>query len=119
MEVAAEAMATAAPEPIFYPSDGPSEVEQLQTTLSSLQTKLNRLTELGLANTRAGFVQEFVPLDLSVADTNSYQQDLTTAPEAEGQWRNLVAEIAAIRSGKGVDRIEGDQETRATLYFRH
>lgn len=104
---------------VYYPSDGPSDVEQLQTTSSSLQTKLNRLTELGLANNRSAFVQEFVPLDLSEADKAAYLQDLTTAPEAEGQWRNLIAEIAAIRSGKGVDRIEGDQQSRAVFYFRH
>lgn len=105
--------------PMYYPSDGPSEVELLQTTSLSLQAKLNQLTELGLANNRAGFVQQFVPLDLSQEDTNGYLQDLTIAPEAEGQWRNLVAEIAAIRSGKGVDRIEGDQLTRASFFFSH
>ena len=105
--------------PIYYPSDGPSDVELLQTTSVSLQNKLNQLTELGLANNRAAFVQQFVPLDLSPSDTNGYLQDLTTAPEAEGQWRNLVSEIAAIRSGKGVDRIEGDQVTRASFFFSH
>jgi hypothetical protein len=105
---------------IYYPSDGPSDVALLQTTSTSLQTKLNLLTELGLvANDRAGFVQNFVPLDLSAADAQAYLQDLTTAPEAEGQWRNLIAEIAAIRSGKGVDRIEGDQVTRARFFFSH
>jgi hypothetical protein len=112
--------ATEAPAAVYYyPSDGPSDVEQLQTTSTSLQAKLNQLTELGLANNRAEFVQHFVPLDLSEADQAAYLQDLTTAPEAEGQWRNLVAEIAAIRSGKGVDRIEGDQQTRAIFHFRH
>ena len=105
--------------PSYYPSDGPSDVELLQTTSTSLQTKLNQLTELGLANRRAEFVQQFVPLDLTSADTNAYLQDLTVAPEAEGQWRNLVAEIAAIRSGKGVDRIEGDQINQAVFFFSH
>lgn len=104
---------------VYYPSDGPSDVELLQTTSQSLQAKLNQLTELGLANDRAGFVRNFVPLDLSPQDTAGYLQELITAPEAEGQWRNLVAEIAAIRSGKGVDRIDGDQETRATFFFSH
>lgn len=110
---------TSTTEPLYYPSDGPSDVELLQTVSTSLQMKLNQLTELGLANERAAFVQQFVPLDLSPSDTAAYIEDLTTAPEAEGQWRNLVAEIAAIRSGQGVDRIEGDQVTQAVFFFRH
>lgn len=105
--------------PLYYTSDGPSDVELLQTTSASLQLKLNRLTELGLANDRAGFVRNFVPLDLSPEDAAGYLQDLTTAPEAEGQWTNLIAEIAAIRSGLGVNRIEGDQVTRANFFFSH
>eukprot|EP00581_Thalassiosira_minuscula_P017122 CAMPEP_0183722510 /NCGR_PEP_ID=MMETSP0737-20130205/14445_1 /TAXON_ID=385413 /ORGANISM="Thalassiosira miniscula, Strain CCMP1093" /LENGTH=182 /DNA_ID=CAMNT_0025952687 /DNA_START=112 /DNA_END=660 /DNA_ORIENTATION=- len=105
--------------PIIYASDGPSDVEILQTTSQSLQSKLDQLATLGLANDREAFVSEFVPLDLPPADAAGYLQDLTTAPEAEGQWRNLVAEIAAIRSGRGVDRIEGDQVTNAVFYFRH
>lgn len=114
-----DVVAPAASAPIYYPSDGPSDVELLQTTSTSLQAKLNQLTELGLANNRAGFVQQFVPLDLSPQDAQGYLEDLTTAPEAEGQWTNLIAEIAAIRSGKGVDRIEGDQVTRASFFFSH
>mmetsp|Transcript_24607 Transcript_24607/g.57777 ORF Transcript_24607/g.57777 Transcript_24607/m.57777 type:complete len:178 (+) Transcript_24607:109-642(+) len=105
--------------PIFYPSDGPSDVELLQTTSRSLQAKLDLLTRLGMENNRAAFVREFVPLDLSAADTKAYLEDLTTAPEAEGQWTNLIAEIAAIRCGKGVDKIEGDQVTNAVFYFEH
>ena len=31
----------------------------------------------------------------------------------------MVAEIAAIRCGRGVDRIEGDQVNRAVFYFKH
>ena len=107
------------PAAIHYPSDGPSDVELLQTTSESLQAKLNQLTELGLANNRAGFVRQFVPLDLSPADANGFLQDLTTAPEAEGTWRNLISEIAAIRAGKGVDRIEGDQIKKASFFFSH
>lgn len=117
--VANAAPASAEQAACYYPSDGPSDVEQLQTTSVSLQAKLNQLTELGLANNRADFVQQFVPLDLSRADMAAYLQDLTSAPEAEGQWRNLISEIAAIRSGKGVDRIEGDQQTRAVFHFQH
>ena len=105
--------------PIFYPSDGPSDVELLQTTSQSLQAKLDLLTRLGMENNRKEFVHHFVPLDLSPQDTNGYLSDLTSAPEAEGQWRNLIAEIAAIRCGKKVDRIEGDQVTSAVFYFEH
>lgn len=104
---------------IHYASDGPSDVELLQTSSSSLQSKLDQLTNLGLANDRSEFVSQFVPLDISPADAQGYLEDLTTAPEAEGQWRNLVAEIAAIRCGRGVDRIEGDQVNRAVFYFKH
>jgi hypothetical protein len=68
---------------------------------------------------RAGFVAQFVPLDLSPQDVAGYLRDLTTAPEAEGQWRNLAAEIAAISAGSGVKRIEGDQETNAIFFFEH
>jgi hypothetical protein len=42
--------------PIYYPSDGPSDEELLQTTSSSLQAKLNQLTNLGFSNKRSGFV---------------------------------------------------------------
>ena len=104
-----------------YPSDGPSneELDCLNTTSSSLQAKLDQLTSLALANDRAQFVQQFVPLDLSAADTAGYLHDLTTAPEADGQWTNLAAEIAALAAGKGVRKIEGDQRTRAVFFFEH
>jgi hypothetical protein len=105
--------------PVYYPSDGPSDVELLQTTSQTLQAKLDQLTALGLSNDRAGFCRQFVPLDLGAADVQGYLEDLTTHPEADGQWNNLVAESAAIRSGKGVDRIEGDQLHNAVFYFTH
>ena len=107
------------PAPVYYPSDGPSDVELLQTTSQTLQAKLDQLTQLGLANDRAGFCQQFVPLDLTTTDMQGYLEDLTVHPEANGQWNNLVAEIAAMRSGKGVDRIEGDQVQKAVFYFTH
>lgn len=105
-----------------YPtSDGPSEEEinSLQTSSSSLQAKLDQLSELALANDREGFVNRFVPLDLSPSDTAAYLTDLTTAPEAEGQWNHILAEIVAIAAGKGVNKIEGDQITNAVFYFQH
>jgi hypothetical protein len=105
--------------PIMYTSDGPSDVELLQTRSASLQAKLDQLTALGLANDRKAFVEQFVPLDLSPSDAAAYLEDLTTAPEAEGQWNNLISEIAAIRCGKGVQKIDGDQITRAVFYFTH
>lgn len=107
---------------VAYPtSDGPSneELDCLQTTSESLQAKLDQLTSAALANDRAEFVKQFVPLDLSEADAASYLQDLTTAPEAQGQWANLASEIAALAAGKGVTKIEGDQQTRAVFYFEH
>ena len=105
----------------YYPSDGPSqeELERFPTTNPSLQAKLDQLTQLALANDRAGFVEQFVPLDLSAADRAAYGHDLTTAPEADGQWTNLAAEIAALSAGQGVRRIEGDQQTRAVFFFEH
>lgn len=105
--------------PCYYPSDGPSDVELLQTTSSSLQNKLDQLTKLGLENNRKEFVENFVPLDLTEMETSQYLEDLTVAEEAEGQWTNLISEIAAIRCGKGVDRIEGDQINRAIFFFQH
>ena len=102
-----------------YASDGPSDIELLKTTSSSLQAKLDQLTQLGLANDRRGFVTQFVPLDLSLEDMELYYQDLTIGPEAETTWLNLISEIAAIRCGKNVTKIDGDQLTKATFYFTH
>jgi len=106
---------------VSYPSDGPSEEELncLQTSSSSLQHKLDQLTELAIANNREEFVNQFVPLDLTPAETASYLADLTTAAEADGQWDNLIAEIVAISAGRGVDKIEGDQVSNAVFYFQH
>uniref|UniRef100_A0A7S3P2B5 Uncharacterized protein n=1 Tax=Amphora coffeiformis TaxID=265554 RepID=A0A7S3P2B5_9STRA len=119
----AAVVAAAAEAPTHYPSDGPSNEEWedwcLQTTSESLQAKLDQLTSLALANDRANFVRQFVPLDLSDADAAGYLQDLTTAPEADGQWTNLASEIAALAAGRGVTNIEGDQQTRTVFYFEH
>lgn len=106
---------------MHYPSDGPSQEELscCQTSSASLQAKLDRLKALSIANDRAGFVEQFVPLDLSPGDVAAYLEDLTTAPEAEGQWLHLAAEISAICDGKGVDQIEGDQVQTAVFFFQH
>ncbi len=72
-------------EGVSYPSDGPSQEElmSLQTSSTSLQAKLDQLTQLALNNNRSEFVAQFVPLDLSKQDADAYLQELTTAPEAE------------------------------------
>ncbi len=108
-------------DPVAYPSDGPSEEELncLQTTSSSLQHKLDQLTQLAMTNNRQEFVSQFVPLDLTPPETAGYLDDLTTAAEADGQWNNLIAEIATIAAGRGVDKIEGDQVSNAVFYFQH
>ena len=110
-----------AAETVSYPSDGPSQEESnsFQTSSASLQTKLDQLKLLAQANDRAGFVSQFVPLDLSPADMAAYLEDLSTAPEAEGQWTNLAAEIIAIANGKGLRNIEGDQLQNAIFFFEH
>merc|ERR1711957_73767 len=95
------------------------EIDSLQTSSSSLQAKLDQLADLAVANDREGFVNQFVPLDLSPSDTAAYLTDLTTAPEAEGQWSHLLAEIVVIAAGKGVNKIEGDQIKDAVFYFQH
>jgi hypothetical protein len=108
-------------EGVSYPSDGPSQEElmSLQTSSTSLQAKLDQLTQLALNNNRSEFVAQFVPLDLSKQDADAYLQELTTAPEAEGTWRNLSSEIGALAGGIGVTKIEGDQVTKAIFYFSH
>eukprot|EP01083_Nonionella_stella_P045239 121585_1 len=117
----AKSSETAASPAVAYPSDGPSEEELncLQTSSSSLQAKLDQLTSFAVANDRKGFVENFVPLELTPEDTQGYLEDLTTADEADGQWRNLISEIAAIAAGKGVNNIEGDQVTNAVFFFEH
>ena len=67
----------------------------MQTTSTSLQAKLDQLVDLALANDREGFVNQFVLLDLNASYMARYLEDLTTAPEADGQWTNLISEIAA------------------------
>ena len=82
--------------------------------------KLDHLVDLALANNRKGFVNQFVPLDFNASDVAGYLEDLTTAPEADdGQWKNLISEIAAIAAGKGVNKMEGDQLTNAVFFFQN
>lgn len=104
-----------------YPSDGPSqeELSRLPTSSVSLQAKLDQLVGFIEKNDRAAFVQNFVPLDLSPSDQQSYLQDLTVNPESEGQWTNLAAEIVALSVGRGVRKLEGDQIHRAIFFFEH
>jgi hypothetical protein len=96
-----------------------AERSTLKTSSESLQSKLDLLVALAAANDRVGFVNSFVPLDLTADDTAGYLQDLTDGPEAEGQWQNLIAEIRAISVGVGVNRIGGDQVKVACFFFAH
>ena len=98
----------------LVPGGGP-----LLTRSATLSAKLDELVCLAAGGDRAAFVAAFVPLDLSAEDAAGYLGDLTTAPEAEGQWTNLVAEMGAISAGLGVTRIEGDQATTACFFFAH
>mmetsp|Transcript_40346 Transcript_40346/g.49156 ORF Transcript_40346/g.49156 Transcript_40346/m.49156 type:complete len:174 (+) Transcript_40346:212-733(+) len=93
--------------------------DPLRTSSTSLQTKLDKLAKLALDDNREEFVKQFVPLDLSPADTAAYLDDLTKGPEAEYEWNNLISEVAVIAEGKGVKKIEGDQVETAVFYFRH
>jgi|AntAceMinimDraft_5_1070358.scaffolds.fasta_scaffold36477_2 hypothetical protein len=94
--------------------------EPLRTTNPHLQAKLDALAALAAKGDRAGFVQVFVPLDLTPAEAASYLHDLTEGTEeSEHQWAFLAAEIGAIASGAGVEQIKGNQVSEATFYFAH
>mmetsp|Transcript_11189 Transcript_11189/g.16940 ORF Transcript_11189/g.16940 Transcript_11189/m.16940 type:complete len:182 (+) Transcript_11189:207-752(+) len=105
-----------------YPqSDGPSEedLSTLQTDSPSLQRKLDQLRTFAQKNDVQNFVEQFVPLDLTRDEKAQFLHDLTEAPEAEGQWTNLVQEITVLAAGVGVTKIEGDQISNAVFYFEH
>ena len=108
-------------QPIHPHSDGPSEddLSCLQTDSSTLQQKLDQLSTLANSNNREQFVAQFVPLDLTQDEMKGFLEDLTTSPEAEGQWNHLKEEINALARGIGVSKIEGDQTSRAIFFFQH
>jgi hypothetical protein len=104
-----------------YPSDGPSHQEQdepLQTSSRTLQAKLNQLLHCIENNDRAGFVANFVPLDVTETDAQAYLQTLGgTEPQ---EWTNVAAELRVIATGMGVTRVdETSANNRVVYYFGH
>ena len=83
---------------------------------SRLQQKLDELSAFAAQNDRKAFVEAFVPLDCSADDTSNYLSVLT---EDDAEWAALAAEIQAIAAGATVEKIEGDEKTRAVFFFPH
>ena len=57
-----------------------------------------------------------MPLDCSADDTANYLSVLTGDDD---EWAALAAEIQAIAAGATVEKIDGNQETRAVFFFPH
>ena len=87
-----------------------------RTTNAALQQKLDELSAFAAQNNIKAFVEAFVPLDCSAEDTANYLSVLT---EDEAEWAALSSEIQAIAAGATVEKIEGDQKTRAVFFFPH
>ena len=87
-----------------------------RTTNAALQAKLDKLAAFAAQGDRKAFVEAFVPLDCSPEDTANYLSVLT---EDEAEWAALSSEIRAIADGATIEKIEGDQETRAVFFFPH
>ena len=87
-----------------------------KTTNAALQQKLDELSAFAAQGDRKAFVEAFVPLDCSADDTNNYLSVLT---EDDAEWAALSAEIQAIADGATVEKIEGDQTTKAVFFFPH
>ena len=88
----------------------------VRTTNAALQQKLDELSAFAAQGDRKAFVEAFVPLDCSADDTENYLSVLTGD---DAEWAALSAEIQAIADGATVEKIEGDQETRAVFFFPH
>ena len=88
----------------------------VRTTNAALQQKLDELSAFAAKNDKKAFVEAFVPLDCSPEDTTNYLSVLTGDDD---EWAALAAEIQAIADGATVEKIEGDQETRAVFFFPH
>jgi hypothetical protein len=86
-----------------------------RTSNLDLQKKLESLAALAAAGDREAFARAFVPLDLTEEDFAGYLGDL----QNDENWRNVVAEIAALVSGESVTSISGDQVRSATFVFPH
>ena len=87
-----------------------------KTTNAALQQKLDELAAFAAQNNIKAFVEAFVPLDCSADDTANYLSVLT---EDDAEWAALSAEIQAIAAGATVEKIDGDQTTKAVFFFPH
>ena len=87
-----------------------------KTTNAALQQKLDELSAFAAQGDRKAFVEAFVPLDCSADDTSNYLSVLTGD---DAEWAALSAEIQAIADGATIDKIEGNQKTRAVFFFPH
>ena len=88
----------------------------VRTTNAALQQKLDELAAFAKAGDKQAFVQAFVPLDCSPEDTANYLSVLTGDDD---EWGALSAEIQAIAAGATVEKIDGDQTTKAVFFFPH
>ena len=88
----------------------------VRTTNAALQQKLDELAAFASSGDKEAFVQAFVPLDCSPEDTANYLSVLT---EDDAEWAALAAELQAIADGASVEKIEGDEKTRAVFFFPH
>ncbi|KAJ1490131.1 hypothetical protein T484DRAFT_1884664 [Baffinella frigidus] len=88
----------------------------LRTTNAALQERLDTLVKLANEGNVEEFVKIFVPTDCDAADIKDFQERL----KADGsEWKNLKEEIGAIAAGAGVQKILGNQTTKATFMFQH
>ena len=87
-----------------------------RTTNAALQQKLDELSAFAAKNERKAFVEAFVPLDCSPEDQSNYLSVLTGD---DAEWAALSSEIQAIAAGATVEKIEGDQTTKAVFFFPH
>ena len=88
----------------------------VRTTNAALQQKLDELSAFAAQGDRKAFVEAFVPLDCSADDTSNYLSVLTGDDD---EWAALSSEIQAIAAGATVEKIEGDEKTRAIFFFPH
>ena len=87
-----------------------------RTTNAALQQKLDALAASAKQGDRKAFVEAFVPLDCSPEDTANYLSVLTGD---DAEWTALSAETQATAAGATVEKIEGDEKTRAIFFFPH
>ena len=88
----------------------------VRTTNAALQQKLDELATFAKAGDKKAFVEAFVPLDCSPEDTANYLSVLTGD---DAEWAALSSEIQAIADGGTVEKIDGDEKTRAVFFFPH